>query len=135
MVLTENYDAEGKVGALVLYKVAGGAHIYKGALVCLNGDGYAVGGSDTAGYKFIGVAYEEVDNSGGSDGEVSIRVLKTGSFLYPIESSQQSDLGASAYIKDDGEVALTTTNSILAGYICERPSASSVRVRIDNAVR
>jgi len=135
MVLTGSYEAEGKVGALIQYKVAGGVFIYKGALVCLNLDGYAVPGADTSGYKFIGVAYEDANNKSGSDGDVSVRVLKTGSFLYPIGSAQQSDMGKKSYIKDDGEVATTTINQILAGYICEMPSSGKVRVRIDNAVQ
>jgi hypothetical protein len=135
MALTGSYEAEGKVGALIQYKVAGQVHIYKGALVSLNSDGYAVPGADTSGYKFIGVAYEDADNTSGTDGAVSIRVLKTGSFLYPIASVEQSDMGEKAYITDDGEVATSTENHILAGYICEIPSSGTVRVRIDNAVQ
>ncbi|MGQ9707107.1 MAG: hypothetical protein ACUVWP_08970 [bacterium] len=135
MVLTESYEAEGKVGALIQYKVAGQVHIYKGALVCLNSDGYAIPGADTSGYKFIGVAYEDADNTSGSNGDISVRVLKTGSFLYPIASVQQSDMGDKAYIKDDGEVSLVSVNEIFVGYICEMPSSGKVRVRIDNAVQ
>jgi len=133
--LTENYDAQGKAGALVSYPVASSTHIYKGALVCVNSSGYAVPGADTADYIFIGVAYEECNNSTGSDGDRRVRVLKTGSFLYAKDSSAQGDVGDIMYISDDQTVASSTTNFIPAGYVVEVPDSSHVRTRIDTQVK
>ncbi len=133
--LTENYDAQGKAGALVSYPVASSTHIYKGALVCVNSSGYAVPGADTADYIFVGVAYEECNNSTGSDGDRRVRVLKTGSFLYAKDSSAQGDVGDIMYISDDQTVASSTTNSIPAGYVVEVPDSSHVRTRIDTQVK
>jgi hypothetical protein len=134
--LTENYDAQGKAGALVSYPVAEGAHIFKGSLVCVNADGYAVPGADSDDYAFVGVAYEETNNTVGSDGDRRVRVLKTGSFVYPADGgAAQSDLGKLMYLADDSTVADSTTNSIPVGIVVEAPNSSQVRLRIDTQVK
>jgi len=135
-VLTENYDAQGKAGALVSYPVAGTTHIYKGSLVCVNSDGYAVPGADSADYAFVGVAYEETNNASGSAGDRRVRLLKTGSFVYPAEGgAEQSDLGKLMYLSDDNTVADSTIHSVPAGIVVEVPNSSQVRLRIDTQVK
>jgi len=134
-VLTENYDAQGKAGALVSYPVAGTTHIYKGSLVCVNSDGYAVPGADSADYAFVGVAYEETNNTSGSAGDRRVRLLKTGSFVYSKEDAQQSDLGKLMYLSDDNTVADSTSHSVPAGIVVEVPNSSQVRLRIDTQVK
>jgi len=137
-VLTENYDPQGKAGALISYPVAGGVHIFKGALVCVNADGYAQPADDAEGLVFAGVAYEECDNTSESDGDGQVRVLKTGSFLYAKDSPQQSDMGALMFATDDQTVSPSTDHSIPVGYVVEVPPASvggRLRIRIDTQVR
>ena|GEM_PF-5219546 len=78
MALTANREVDHYVDQeLRTVKVAAAAHIYKGALVGLTG-GYARG--LVAGDTFVGLAYEECDNSGGSDGDKSVRVYTVGDF-------------------------------------------------------
>jgi predicted RecA/RadA family phage recombinase len=134
-VLTENYDAQGKAGALVSYPVAGSTHIYKGSLVCVNSEGYAVPGADSADYAFVGVAYEETNNTSGSAGDRRVRLLKTGSFVYSKEDAGQSDLGKLMYLSDDNTVADSTDHSVPAGIVVEVPNSSQVRLRIDTQVK
>lgn len=134
MVLTKSKPLDGKVGYLISYKVAGSTEIYKSALVCLNEYGYAVPGSDAENLTFIGLAYEEAENDGG-DGDMSVRVMKGGTFPVEMTNAEQGDVGKAVYINDDNTVALTTTNSILAGYIVEVLSTNRVMIRIDNAVK
>jgi len=133
--LSENYDAERKDGILVVYQVAAAATIYKGAMVALDDDGFAIPAADAAGALFVGYAYEKADNADGEDGDVSVRVWKDGSFLAAKASATQSDLGQAAYIVDDNTVALSTTHSVLAGTIVEVPSSGAVRLLIRGAVK
>lgn len=145
MALSANYNGElYKDGKLQSYKVAASTHIYKGALVCINSSGYLVPGADTSGLLFVGVAFEEFDNSAGADGAAAAdgrsgcRVRKSGDFLYTFTAStSQADVGKAVYLSADNTVALaaTTTNDVLAGYITEYVTSTSVRVRIDRAVQ
>lgn len=117
--------------------VLAAAVIYKGALVVDKGDGYASAGVDGSGYIFLGVAVEKADNSaaGASNGDVSVRVNKTGTYVYTKASSAQTDLDIAMYIHDDQTVGTSSTNSVLAGYVSEYIDSTHVRVRIDLAAK
>lgn len=128
--LTSNYDAERKDGILVAYKVAADAVIFKGALVCLDADGYLVPAADAVGLKFAGVAYEKGDNADGADGDVTVRVWKDGSFRIAKAAAAQADLGGPAYCLDDNTVATSSTQSIKAGTVVELCGGAAVRVLI-----
>lgn len=133
--LTANFDAERKDGVLVCYKVAAATKIYKGAMVAVNADGYAVPAADAAGLKFVGYAYEPADNSAGAAGDAVLRVWKDGSFLAAKSDAGQSDIGNDVYIVDDNTVAASTTYGVLAGTVVEVPAPGFVRVLIKNAVK
>lgn len=70
--------------------------IYKGSLVFANANGYA-SNTPTASEPFIGVAHETVDNSGGSAGDLEIRVWTTGVFNFIIAASADNDFGVEVY--------------------------------------
>ena len=74
-------EAKRKDGEIVAYPMAA-VKIPKGALVNINAAGYATNATDAAGETFAGVAYETVDNSAGSAGDLSIRVETTGTFVF-----------------------------------------------------
>jgi hypothetical protein len=133
--LTENYDAERKDGILITYPVAAGETIYKGAIVCLDSDGYLVPGSDATGYSFVGISYEKADNASGADGDVTARVWKVGTYVLVSDfAAGQDDVGSEVYVVDDNTVSTSTTYSVVCGTIVEIISSSSVRIRIDNSV-
>ena len=135
MALTQNTDAQEKAGQLIAYPVAGNVHIYKGALVCRNGGGYAVPGADAASHALLGVAEEEVDTTGVAAGVKTVPVKKTGTYLVKKAAAATADIGLVVYVTADDTVAATGVNSVLAGYVAEVVSSGKVRVRIDNAVR
>jgi hypothetical protein len=116
---------------LISYKVAACTTIYKGALACLDADGYAIPAADTTGLIFIGVAYEDGDNATGTDGAIKVRVLKMGTYLVAKATAAQTDLGKAMCISDDNTVAADTTNDIPAGVAVEAPDSSHLRIRID----
>lgn len=134
MALGATYDTERKDGILVQYQVAARTIIFKGAMVCLNADGYAISAEDGRGLKFVGFAYERGENPQGNDGDAFLRVWKDGSFRVEMASALISDLGAEAFVVDDNTVSLATANNILAGTIVEICPDNIVRVLIRNAV-
>ena len=140
MILDQSYETYEKPGLVQSYKV-GAVRIWKGAIVVLDKDGYAVphrdGMSDA---PFVGVAGESVDATKGNPGDKSVNVAKSGSFVFHsnVYSPTLKDLGAVAVAQGDAGcrtwhrlahglnigtvVALTTTSTGKPGY----------RVRIDN---
>lgn len=133
--LSSSYDARRKDGSLVRYLLGAGVHVQKGGLLAAAATGLAQPASDSAGIVFIGIAYEEADNTGGAAGAKSVRVLKTGVFTYAKGAAAQADAGKTAFIVDDATVSTAATaNSVACGTVVGVPDAASVQVRIDGKV-
>lgn len=130
--LTKDRNTTQKVGGQVAYGVAASAKIYAGALVCLNGSGYAVPAADTAGLRFVGVAQEQVDNAGGANGAKTVLIKDEGVFDFSGANFTAADVGKAVFASDDQTVALSTTNGIGVGHIREVESATKVWVEIDD---
>jgi hypothetical protein len=131
--LQQPYEAHEREGLIVAYSVKANARIWKGALVCVDNTGYLVPASDTANLRFVGVAFESVDNTGGASGAKRCRVVKRGTFVYNrIGSFTQADIGTTARAITDNEVAKTSTNNIVVGTVVELLDGNRVRIRIDN---
>ena len=65
MALAANRDVDHYIDQeLRSFQVAASAHVFKGAVVGINAAGHA--GPLTAGDPFVGMAYEEMDNSSGT---------------------------------------------------------------------
>ena len=145
--LAGSYDPKRKEGQLIRYPLAAGAHVYKGALVCVvTATGLLAAGADAAGVVCVGVAHEEGNNvagavqydgtvTSGAAGAVSVRVEKTGVYLYHKTGAVQTDVGKTAFLVDDNTVATTaTTDSVHCGVVCGLVDTGMVAVRIDGAV-
>ena len=134
--LSNSYDARRKDGALVLYPLGAGVHIRKGGLLTVAAaTGLAQPASDSTGLVFIGIAYEEADNTLGAAGAKSVRVLKTGVFTYAKTGASQTDAGKTAFALDDATVSTAaTTDNIACGVVVGAPDALTVQIRIDGKV-
>jgi hypothetical protein len=131
--LQQPYEAHEREGLIVAYPVKANARIWKGALVCVDSTGYLVPASDTVNLRFVGVAFESVDNTGGASGAKRCRVVKRGTFAYNrIGNFTQADIGTTARAVTDNEVAKTSTNNIVVGTVVELLDGNRVRIRIDN---
>lgn len=127
------YETLEREGLLVSYAVKANTRIWKGALVCVDSTGFLVPASDTAGLRFVGVAFESVDNTGGTNGAIRCRVIKRGSFVYNRTGTySQADVGTLVRAVSDNEVAKTSTNNIVVGTVVELLDGARVRIRIDN---
>lgn len=134
MALTANREVDHYVDQeLRSYAVLGAAHIYKGALVGLKSDGYARG--LVAGDAFVGVAYEEMDNGGGSDGDVSVRVYTLGDFGHALAGATIADVGRPVFASDDTTLTFSGDGNSLAGVVKDFVAAGEVIVRLDTAGR
>ena len=102
----------------VKHLVAASTQIYKGAIVAVNATGYLIPAADTAGIIVVGIANENVDNSGGSDGDLSCIVQKGVAGLRPgATAPTQAEVGRTVTVLTDAEIttAAITTNDIAAG--------------------
>jgi hypothetical protein len=132
MALTANrYDERFAAGWQLPFPVSAQTTIYKGALVCIDADGYLVPAADTAGLRFVGVARDSGDNSSGSDGDLEVVVVTQGSIVVARSGAAAGDVGESAYCSDDEAVALTTENEVYAGLIVAVVDSGHVRLRFD----
>ncbi|NOX59948.1 MAG: hypothetical protein GXP29_13975, partial [Planctomycetes bacterium] len=109
--------------------------IYKGALVEWGSTGYAR--PVTGAGQFVGLAYEEGDNSGGLDGDVSVRVFTLGDFEMPLSGAGQASVAAAVYASDDATLTLDSSGSIFVGHVQGIMSAGNVVLRLggDGPVR
>lgn len=110
--LTQDRDTPERDGKSFEFPVAATAQIHAGALVVLNG-GYAEPATTATGLVGAGRADEAVDNSGGSDGDVRVKVRK-GVFRFAndaVDTIDRTHIGASAYAVDDQTVAATDGTS------------------------
>jgi hypothetical protein len=110
--------------------------ITKGTLVCADASaGYATG-IPTLSRPFFGVAYETVDNSGGSAGDKSIRVYTSGVHSFIAASAVQTWVGQEVWLSS-GSSGNNATVVIAdpgigpkVGRVVEVVSATEVRVLI-----
>jgi hypothetical protein len=105
---------------LQTYGVAGSAVIFYGAGVCVDADGDLVRASDTAGLTTVGIAEQAADNTGGADGDLTVRVYR-GAVKFTGSGITQANVGEYAVWLDDNTVGLpgAATNDIEAGEILE----------------
>jgi hypothetical protein len=99
--LTKDRATPYRDGIEIEFPVAANIKIYAGSLVCANTNGYAAPASDTAGLKFLGVALEQMDNTGGANGAKKVRLRRTGTFEFDALSITQAMVGTAMYVVDD----------------------------------
>jgi predicted RecA/RadA family phage recombinase len=117
--LTQDRATPYREGIEIEFPVAAATKIYAGSLVCANAEGFAVPAADTAGLKFLGVALEQVDNTGGANGAKVVRLRRTGVFEFNAASITEAMVGDPMYLKDDNtfDDAAGTTNDVKAGVL------------------
>jgi len=131
--LSANYEAKRQDGIILSYPVLAASTIYKGALLVDVGTGFAQPGSGVGAYTFLGVAAEAA-TGGTSDGDVRVRVYKSGVFQYAKASAVDSDLGVKMYLHDDQTVGTSSTNTNFCGYCVDIVDGSTIKLQIDAAV-
>lgn len=116
-----NRAARGTQFQMVSLPVNDGAVIYKGAIVMIDADGYAIAATDTAGLRVAGIAHDKRDNTGGAAGALQVPVEFGREYLFAATSITQAMLGASMMVVDDNTMddAAGATNDRVLGNLTE----------------
>ena len=130
MALTANRDVDHYVDQeLRSLQVAAGAHIYKGAFVGLS-SGYAR--PLVAGDRFVGIAYEEMDNTGGAAGAQSVRLYTLGDFGHALSGAAVTNIGSPVYASADNTLTFTSTSNSYVGYAVDVLATGEIILRLDS---
>lgn len=119
--LAKDRDTPCRTGNVFEDPVAANAKLYIGSLVALNATGFAVPGSTATTLRARGRAEIQVNNTGGADGAITVKV-KRGVYKFvnlAADAITRADIGAQAFIVDDQTVARTngTGTRSVAGLI------------------
>ncbi len=134
MALTANRDLDHYVDQeLRALAVAGEARVFKGALLGLTAEGYVrplVGGD-----LFAGIAYEEMDNSAGEDGDVSVRVFTQGDFGVSLAGATAASLGRPVFATADDTLTFAGAGATPVGVVQDLVSDDAIVLRIRSLER
>lgn len=130
--LAEDRDTPMRDNRMYSYPVKAATKIYAGSMVAIDADGYAVPAADTAGLALVGRAEEQIDNSSGSSGDLSV-LVRRGTFKWAATGMTIANVGDPVFVLDDQTVGVASgaTNEIFAGTIVEVESATAVWVESD----
>ena len=113
MALSNDRNTPRREDELDSIPVKAATKLYGGALVCADASGWAVPASSTAGLVARGRADEQVDNTAGANGDLSIRVRR-GVFRWDNSAAgdaiTQAEIGKHCFVIDDHTVAKTPGN-------------------------
>ncbi|WP_028294281.1 hypothetical protein [Oceanobacter kriegii] len=114
MALTKDRNTPMQDAELIAVPVASGAVCYAGGLATANATGYATPGATATTLTYLGRFDEQVDNSGGADGDLLVTVRRGKAFKWKnagTDAVTQASLGTPCYIVDDETVAATDGSS------------------------
>lgn len=122
MASTTSRVTDERAASVITAPIAAATKILQGIIVCRNASGYVVAGSDTAALVTLGVSAEEVDNTSGAAGDLSIQIYRNRAFhlnndaTNPVTIASIGTAGA-AVIKDNDTVCVAAgaTNDIPVG--------------------
>jgi len=108
--LTQDRNTLRRDAAAIEPGVASNARIYSGALVAINAAGLAVPGSTSTTLRGAGSALHGVNNMGGADGAIRVRLDKRPACFANSAAADAitlADIGKDCFIVDDQTVAKT----------------------------
>ena len=106
--------------------------VFKNTMLIVDADGYAGKAAAAASTMFAGIALETIDNSGGSAGDLNVKVAINGRWLLTFSDTLTiADVGSVAYATDDQTATITSAaNKQLVGHVVEFVTASTAWVDI-----
>ena len=112
------------------YPVAAAEHIFRNSYVGVDPAGYAK--AFVPGDVFLGIAYEEIDNTDGAAAADYVRVYKLGDFCLALTSAAHTDTGHPVYATDDATLDRTGHPDAFVGTVLhkDKDKAGYVIVRL-----
>jgi hypothetical protein len=121
-------------GNLIAFAMKAATKIFKGILVnVVTATGLAEPGSATAGQAFVGVSYEQADNSAGAASARDVRCYRKGVFTFPYTGTAPV-IGDVLYVSDDSTVTATAPVAPVKCGVAVRVGSGIVDVDIDRRV-
>lgn len=119
-------------GQRLNFPVEEATRLYQGTLAFVNAAGYGVPDTGSGLNEFGGVVVEEVDNSGGADGDKRVETLADGVFVLVGSGFSQASVERDAFASDNYTIAdAPIAGSVRIGRIVEYLSSTKVRVAIE----
>ncbi len=119
MALTADRTTPRRGGDLLDLPAAASKKFYAGSLVAVDASGNATPGATATDILGVGRCREQVDNSSGAAGAVTVPIEK-GIFRFANSATDpvtRADIGKDCYIVDDATVSHTDTNQSVAGKV------------------
>ena len=113
---------------LVTFPVGAAKHIYKGALVGVDPAGYAKDFEVCD--EFVGIAYEEADNTSGAAGALKCRVFALGDFEFTLTGVAATDIGKPVFATADDAIALTGHPDAWVGRVVRYETTNTAIIRL-----
>jgi len=110
------------------FPVGAAEHIYRNGFVGVDPGGYAK--AFVPGDLFVGIAYEEVDNSAGAAAALDVRVYVMGDFVLSISGVALTDVERPVYAVDDNICLLTGHTDAFVGTLLHYDSSGKAIVRL-----
>jgi hypothetical protein len=130
MALTKNREVDHYIDQeLRTLQVAAAKHIYKGALVGLASSGYAQ--PLVAGDPCVGIAYEEMDNTSGANGALSVRVYTLGDFGLTLTGATVAHIGRPVFASADDTLTFTAAGNSYVGLVQDVVTTNEIILRMD----
>jgi hypothetical protein len=131
MALSDNKVRDYPLDGFNELPVKGSTTVYEGAALGDDGSGYMRGLN--AGDPFRGFALRKADNSGGSDGDIDVRIRCAGFVEVPISGVGIGDVGKDVYASDDDTFTLTEGSNTRVGHVHRVPSSGTAVVAFGEA--
>ena len=120
MALSKNARISYTSGTNPRNPVAANVHIYQRAIL-FGATGGVAPATAAAGKYCVGIAGEEVDNTGGAAGDKSVNVLAGRTFRLPSVAGANAvtadDIGANCYANDDESVTMDSSGKSAVGKV------------------
>lgn len=131
--LAKDTPRDYSLGDIEEYPVIADDIIFEGAAVGENASGYAR--PLAAGDPFLGFAEKQADNTGGSAGDINVRVKSKGRIKADISGlAITSNDRVAVYMSDDDTFTLTGTSNSLIGFVSRFISTGVGIVEFDAAL-
>src|ERR1043166_1956654 len=130
MALTKNREVDHYVDQELRTLGVGAAKIvFKGALLGVNASGYAQ--PLVAGDAFVGVAYEQADNSGGANGALAVRIYTLRGFGFPVVGARAALIGRLVFASADDTLPFPGAGNSYLGPVQEVRASGEIILLID----